>query len=207
MNVPSVQESERLLAQAAQANPGPWVEHSRNAAKAARLIAERIPDLDPDVAYVLGLLHDIGRREGRTHIRHLIDGYRFLSDLGCDDAARICLTHSFPIRDLDAFLGERDCVEEDLHFLENFIAAVEFDKYDRLIQLCDGVSLSTGFCLIEKRMVDVALRLGINDATLPAWQARFRTLADFEDEIGQSVYSILPGVIEGTFGAGFSPQE
>lgn len=200
MDVPSVEVAEGFLAEAENANPGPWVQHSKNVALAARLIAERIPDLDPDVSYVLGLLHDIGRREGRFHIRHLVDGYRFLSDLGYEDAARISLTHSFPIANLDTYMGERDCSPEDLQFLAEFVSSVEFDKYDRLIQLCDAIALPSGLCLMEKRMVDVALRLGINEFTLSGWQARFRIMAEFEREIGRSVYSILPGIIEGTFG-------
>ena len=200
MKIPSLKEAEGFLAEAEIANPGPWVQHSKNVALAAKLISEHIPDLDPEASYILGLLHDIGRREGRTHIRHLIDGYRFLSDLGYEDAARISLTHSFPIANLEAFLGERDCSPEDLQFLEEFVSSVEFNKYDRLIQLCDGIAPPSGFCLIEKRMVDVALRLGINETTLPAWEARFQIIAEFDREIGQSVYSLLPGIIEGTFG-------
>ncbi len=198
--IPSLEEAERFLSEAELVNPGPWVQHSRNVAMAAKLIADRIPDLDPDFSYILGLLHDIGRREGRTHIRHLIDGYRFLADLGYEDAARIPLTHSFPIADLEVFIGERDCSPIDLQFLDGFITSVEFNKYDRLIQLCDAIAPPSGFCLMEKRMVDVALRLGINDITLLGWEARFRIMAEFEHEIGQSVYSILPGMIEGTFG-------
>jgi putative nucleotidyltransferase with HDIG domain len=200
MKIPSVEEAEGFLAKAERLNPGPWVQHSKNVALAARLIAERIPDLDPEVSYVLGLLHDIGRREGRTNIRHLIDGYRFLADLGYEDVARISLTHSFPIADLEAYMGERDCSPEDLQFIEEYISSVEFNKYDRLIQLCDAIAPPSGFCLMEKRMVDVALRLGIDEITLSGWEARFQIMAEFDNEIGQSVYSILPGIIEGTFG-------
>lgn len=203
MKIPSVEEAKSFLAEAETANPGLWVQHSKNTALAARLIAERIQDPDPEVSYVLGLLHDIGRREGRFHIRHLIDGYRFLSDLGYEDAARISLTHSFPIANLDAYMGERDCSHEELLFLEEFVSSVEFNKYDRLIQLCDVISAPSGFCLMEKRLVDVALRYGINVITTSVWKARFQIMADFDDELGQSVYSILPGIIEGTFGEEF----
>jgi hypothetical protein len=206
MRIPSLDEAERFLAEAEIANPGPWVQHSRNVALAARLIAEHHPELDPDISYILGLLHDIGRREGRTHIRHLVDGYRFLSDLGYEDGARISLTHSFPIANLDVFVGERDCSPEDLRFLDNFISSVEFTKYDRLIQLCDAIALPSGFCLIEKRMVDVAMRLGFNEHTIPGWEARFQILTEFESEIGQSVYSILPGIFEVTFGEELSSE-
>ena len=78
--------------------PGLWADHCRSAARTARAIATAAQGLalDPDVAYVLGLLHDIGRREGSHGMRHAPDGYAYLCSLGYEDAARICLTHSFP---------------------------------------------------------------------------------------------------------------
>jgi hypothetical protein len=204
MNIPSLKEAERFLAEAELMNPGPWVQHSRNVAIAAKLIADHIPELDNETVYILGLLHDIGRREGKTHLRHLVDGYRFLFDLGYDDAARISLTHSFPIANLGMFCGEHDCTPEDLQILKEFISSVEYTKFDRLIQLCDAIALPSGFCLIEKRMVDVAMRLGITEFTILGWEARFKLMAEIEAEIGRSIYSILPGIIKGTFGEDLS---
>ena len=76
----------------------------------------------------------------------------------------------------------------------------ELNEYDRLIQLCDTISMPEGFCLMEKRIVDVALRLGVNELTLAGWEARFKIKAEIEAVIGQSIYRILPGIVEGTFG-------
>jgi HD superfamily phosphodiesterase len=76
LKIPSVEEAERLLAEAAASNPGPWVMHSRYVARAGQAIAARHPSLDGDAAYVLGCMHDIGRREGVTGVRHILDGYR-----------------------------------------------------------------------------------------------------------------------------------
>ncbi len=200
MLIPSLELAERLLKEGESLNPGPWVSHSQNVASAAKLIAEHHPDLNPQYSYTLGLLHDIGRREGITHMRHVIDGYRFLSELGYDDAARISLTHSFPIANLDVFAGDQDCSSEELKFLEDFISSAEFTIYDKLVQICDAIALPSGFCLMEKRIVDVAIRRGINEQTTKGWKARFQTIAELESEIGRSIYSILPGIIEGTFG-------
>lgn len=201
MKIPPLEEAEQLLAEAAAMNPGPWASHSKNVALAARLIAERHPGLDPDCAGILGLLHDIGRREGVTNIRHLTDGHYFLNNLGYADAARISLTHSFPVPDLYVYMGEHDCSASDLQFLKDFLATVEFNDYDRVIQLCDGIATPSGFCLMEKRIVDVALRYGINDHTLFGWKARFQIKAEIEAAIGVSIYSLLPGIVEETFGA------
>jgi len=63
------------------------------------LCAEKISEyhlkLNGESAYILGLLHDIGCREGKTYTRHTIDGYNFLVNEGFPDAARICITHAF----------------------------------------------------------------------------------------------------------------
>jgi hypothetical protein len=200
MILPPRNIAEEILLEAQQLNPGPWVQHSRNVAQAARLIAERYPRLDHEKAYILGLLHDIGRREGPSHIRHLIDGYRYLAGLGYEEAGRISLTHSFPFADLRVYMGEWDCSPEELKFLEEFITTVQFSEYDRLIQLCDGIALPTGFCLMEKRIVDVAMRYGINEMSVKGWEARFKIKAEFEAAIGISIYRILPEIVEGTFG-------
>jgi len=91
---------------------------------------------------VVGLLHDIGRREGVTGMRHVLDGYNFLADRGFEDAARICLTHSFAVKRLEAIFGAWDCTPDELRFIENTLAGIEFDDYDRLIVLCDSLAMA-----------------------------------------------------------------
>jgi hypothetical protein len=135
-----------------------------------------------------------------THLRHTTDGYRFLRREGYLDAARICLTHSFPEKNPASYFGEWDCVPEEVEFIEAYIARVEYDHYDRLVQLCDSLALPTGFCLLEKRMVDVALRYGTSEHTAEKWRAVFAIQREFEAMMGRSIYSVLPGVVENTFG-------
>ena len=72
--------------------------------------------------------------------------------------------------------------------------------YDKLIQLCDALALPTGYCLIEKRIIDVALRHGVSAYSVPRWQAYFKIQREFEKAIGRSIYQVLPGVIKNTFG-------
>lgn len=96
----------------------------------------------------MGLLHDIGRREGVTSIRHIFDGY---------------------------------------------------DDYDRLIQLCDAISLPDGACIMEKRLVDVALRHGLPEFTLKKWRAFMETKEYFDELCGCNVYSLLPRVMENSY--------
>lgn len=80
----------------------------------------------------MGLLHDIGRREGITGILHLFDGYDYLMELCEPELTRICLTHSFPRKDVNVFLRRYDCSRAQLSFLNQ----TNFDDYDVLIQLC-----------------------------------------------------------------------
>lgn len=200
MRIPTIEDAEALLSEAGAANPGPWVAHSRSVARAARNIAAAHRDLDPDAAYIVGCLHDIGRRQGVTGVRHTVDGYRFLHDLGYEDAARIGLTHSFPVKQVGAIYGDKDCSQDELRFLEGYLDSAEYDDYDRLIQLCDALADANGFALIEKRMLDVTLRYGVNGYTVAKWRATLAIRDDFEAAMGCSIYSLLPGVVENTFG-------
>lgn len=66
--IPTIEEAENELEIAENMNPGPWVKHSINVGIAARNIAERIPGMDATKAYIVGCLHDIGRRAGIINI-------------------------------------------------------------------------------------------------------------------------------------------
>jgi hypothetical protein len=207
MKIPSRSQAEAFLQAAAKKNPGPWLDHSRTVARAAELIAARHPDLNADAAYVLGCLHDIGRQEGATAMRHIIDGYNFLLDQGYEDAARICLTHSFPAQNIGEAFGTWDCTEDEYNFVADYLAEVTYTLYDRLLQLCDALALPTGFCALEKRFIHVVMRYGFNHFTLDKWRATYMIQAEFESVIGCSIYTILPGVVENTFRTEFEVGE
>jgi hypothetical protein len=200
MRIPTLQQAKNYLDEAQARNPGPWVAHSYVVAQAAKTIATHHPQMNPDWAYILGYLHDIGRREGVRDLRHLLDGYRFLQAQGFEDAARICLTHGLPSKTLKTTAGTWDCSSEDIRFVQAYLARIEYTLYDKLIQLCDALALPSGFCLLEKRFIDVALRRGTTEHTVSVWQAYFRIQQEFEAVMGRSVYSVLPGVVKNTFG-------
>lgn len=198
--LPSRAEAISLLTAAAEHNPGPWIAHSYYTAQAAELLAMRHPQLDAEHAYLAGLLHDIGRRAGIMDMRHSVLGYHFLAESGYTTLARVCLTHSFPLQDSRSAAENWDGTDAEFAFLQHFLTGIVYDTYDRLIQLCDAVSLSTGFCLMEKRLVDVALRRGVTLYTVAKWRAFFTIQQEIEAAIGQSIYQVLPGVVETTFG-------
>jgi len=169
----------------------------------AQAIAARHPEMDAEAAYVLGLLHDVGRRTagyGVPDPMHIIDGYRHLIGLGYDDAARVCLTHSFPIKDVDAFAALWGELGDERRFVQDYLDGVEYTVYDRLIQLCDCLALPSGPVVMEKRFVDVALRHGFNGLTLEKWRGFLQIKREFDAVCGGSIYAVLPGVVANTFG-------
>lgn len=191
MKLPTIYEAEKLLEKAERYNPGIWIDHSKTVAFCAKVIAEYCDNLDTDTAYILGLLHDIGRREGVTDMKHIIDGYRFMKSLGYDDCARICLTHSFPYKDIRSYNGQNDCKVEETEYIKSFLGQTEYNDYDRLIQLCDALALPDGATYIEKRLVDVVMRRGFNDLTIPKWKA-FLNLKDYYDKkTGTDIYKLI----------------
>lgn len=195
----TIQIAEQALAEAEKNNPGAWVKHSEHVALACRNIAERCNDLSADTAYIFGLLHDIGRYAGVSSERHLIDGYRYCKARGWDKAAQICISHAFMIQDINTSIGKFDMSEDDYRFMRDFVKNAEYDDYDLLVQLCDALALPSGFCLLEKRFVDVAIRYGMHPATIDRWKKTLEIKAYFESKIGCSVYRLLPGVAENSF--------
>lgn len=190
-------DAESLLRWASEQNPGVWVDHSKTVARAAEVIAAAC-GLDRERAYICGLLHDIGRYEGWRDLHHVVAGYRLMMERGCGDVARICLTHSFPVKALGAYSGRNfDCTSEELALIEDELAACEFDDCDRLIQLCDSLCLPQGICLLEVRLVDVVSRHGFNDYTLRKWDAFFALKREFDARCGRNVYSLFGDEVRG----------
>jgi hypothetical protein len=52
----------------------------------------------------------------------------------------------------------------------------------------------------KKRLVDVALRHGFNALTLSKWQAIFAREREFGAALRASIYTVLPCLVETTFG-------
>ena len=179
--------------------PQPWpvhreyIFHTTGVADSACAIAAKTPYLNPEKAYVVGLLHDYGKKydERATGKFHARTGYEELSAMGYADVARICLTHSFPDVDFD----DRDYSSyrpEWLSWARRELKKVVCDDYDRLIQLCDlffegmsKVGFAARFAGIEKRY-----RL------LPEQTARLKAAAKrnklfFDELCGVDIYELL----------------
>jgi putative nucleotidyltransferase with HDIG domain len=189
-NILTKETANELLIWAGKKNPGKWIEHSYNVARSAEAIAKDC-SLDSNSAYILGLLHDIGRYEGITNLRHVYAGYNLMKEKGYNDIAKICLTHSFPYKNFGSFQGNIDCTLGETNYLKDELEKIEYDDYDKLIQLCDGISLAEGITLIEIRIVDVVKRYGFNEHTLNKWKAIFELKKYFDNKCNRNVYGIF----------------
>ncbi len=195
-----LERAEYELSKAYKSNPTAWADHSRYTAKAARIISSQYnkksedKKLDSDKAYIFGLMHDIGRYTGISSERHLIDGYKYCIKYGWKKTAQICISHAFMIQDINTAIGNFDMPESDYLFMKNFIENAVYDDYDFLIQLCDSLALPEGFCLLEKRFIDVALRYGTFPQSALRWKRVFEIKAYFESIIGTSIYNLLPNI-------------
>ncbi|MBD5551682.1 MAG: HD domain-containing protein [Lachnospiraceae bacterium] len=187
--LPTREKAEELLAEAEKCNPGAWGNHSRVAAHCAEKIAQECSDLDPDKAYILGLLHDIGRKFGVRHLGHVSDGYSYMMSLGYDEAAKICLTHSFNVPTTDVYIGKFDTSEEELKLIQDALKTVVLDEYDKLIQLCDSIAGSEGVLDIEERMEDVKRRYG--SYPREKWDGNLEMKRHFEEKTGKNIYTVV----------------
>ena len=187
--LPTREEAERLLREAEVCNPGPWGNHSRVAAHCAERIAQACGDLDADKAYILGLLHDVGRKFGVRHLGHVSDGYRYMMSLGYDEVAKICLTHSFNNKTLEEYIGKVDTTGEEYAMLQKALEVATLDEYDRLIQLCDALAGAESVLDVEERMADVKRRYGVYPQA--KWDANLALKRHFEEKTAENIYEVV----------------
>lgn len=191
-----------LLETANQLNLGTWYKHSLNVAQAAEYIVIELTkkghNLDCDVAYNAGLLHDIGRYKGFTKsVIHSYDGYKFMDELGYQGNAIICVTHSFPCENKDIETSAEwnvvpSYMKDELKGILN--KNRNYYYYNKVITLCDALADENGFTTLEKRFISVGLRHGTNSYTSIRWKGFYEIKEEIELLIGKSIYSLLPGI-------------
>lgn len=187
--LPSREEAEKILVEAEECNPGPWGDHSRVAAQCAEKIAALCEGMDADKAYILGLLHDIGRKFGVKHLGHVYDGYKYMLELGYDEVAKICLTHSFSVPDIHVYIGHFDITEEEQREIKEALQNTSYNDYDCLIQLCDSIAGADGVMDIEARMSDVKRRYG--SYPKEKWDNNLQLKRMFEERLGKDLYEVV----------------
>jgi len=166
--------------------------HVHGVAEAAFKIALKINELDAEKAYVLGLLHDFGKRisEKAEKKFHGLEGYEAMMKYGYPEIAKICLTHTFPDKDFkDEEYSYPQKWKDELHKL---LATVEYDDYDRLICLCDKFFEGMSMVSLEKRANGIAKRYNLTAEQKEALLSDSYRLKDyFESKTDEDIYSIL----------------
>ena len=186
--LPTREEAIALVRDGLACNPGPWGRHCLTAAHCAEKIASACGDMDSEKAYILGLLHDIGRKFGTRHLGHVSDGYTYMKSLGYDEVAKICLTHSFNNHTVDEYIGKFDVSQEELTLIKTKLVETVYDEYDLLIQLCDSLAGADGVFDIEERMNDVKRRYG--SYPQDKWDSNIELMHYFETRMNQNIYLV-----------------
>ena len=135
------------------------------------------------------MLHDIGRKFGVRHLGHVSDGYTYMMSLGYDEAAQICLTHSFNNQTTDQYIGKFDTTDEELKMIQDALKTITMDEYDKLIQLCDSLAGAECVLSIEERMEDVRHRYGLYPQE--KWNSNLALKKHFEDKMGKDIYVVV----------------
>lgn len=187
--IPSREKAKEILMEAETHNPGAWVKHSETVAFCAEQIAKECSDLNAEKAYVLGLLHDIGRKFGVKHFGHIYDGYMYMTELGYDEVARICVSHSFSIQKIEDYIGNFDVTKAQQKVIADYLDKMIYDDYDRLIQLCDSIGAAEGVVSMEERMGDVKQRYGAYPQD--KWKKNLSLKEYFSQKAGKDIYLLL----------------
>jgi hypothetical protein len=110
---------------------------------------------------------------------------------GYNNVAKICLTHSFPEKNIGSFPGKIDCTLDEINYIRDRLENIEYDDYDKLIQLCDSLGSAEGLTIIEMRIVDVVKRYGFNEYTINKWNAIFEIKRYFDERCNRNIYELF----------------
>ena len=188
MDYPKRSEAIKILCEAERLNPGPWVKHSENVAYCAEAIANACEDMNSEKAYVLGLLHDVGRRAGVGQLMHVYYGWKYMLELGYPEVAKVYLSHSYNTHNIEDDMAICDISDEQYRELVNALQRCAYDEYDMLIQLCDSIAMAEGVVDICDRMSDIKRRYGRYPQA--KWDKNLELLEYFSKKTNGNIYEI-----------------
>lgn len=169
-----------------------WIDHSICVGKTAGKIAAKL-GIDVEKAIACGYIHDIGKGTAEFE-NHPMQGYKYLKELGYDDEyANICLTHSYLNNDINCVAAEMH--SKDIRILEEFITNHKYTIYDKLITLCDLMSMQVNV-IIEKRLIDIYDRRGVHKNTVYNIRESQKLKKEFDEMLGYNLYRLFPEITE-----------
>jgi len=168
--------------------------HINGVANVARTIALKLGNIDPDKAYVSGLLHDIAKidesPESKVGRFHGILGYELLKDKD-PDAARASLLHEIPWNKAQKYEFKFLDNKDDYEFAMNYIAANPLTDEDLLIQLADTMANKDGIVTMEQRREEYEKRFNM-EVPAELIQPYMDIKQYFDKKIGMDIYDLLP---------------
>ena len=99
--------------------------------------------------------------------------------------------HTFQYQDVEAIYDVWDCNSEEKQFVAEYLKGITYNDYDKLIQLCDALSLANGYCYAEKKMVSSVIKFGFKDTTINKWKAILELKEYFDEKIQSDVYLLF----------------
>ena len=146
-------------------NTSSWLTHSLFEARLCRRLAMMI-DLNPNIAYNFGLLHDYGRKFSHK-FDHVILGFEALVDKGLFES-RACLTHSFlndgrfnnneiPDEPFE-IIDNKEHFDKEYDDLSKLLRNVEYTDYDRILNIADLMASDHGILPPIDRIYDILSR-------------------------------------------------
>lgn len=165
--------------------------HCLLVADIAETIAEK-SGMDSLKAYVFGLLHDSGRYkdERAENTFHSVEGFYYLMKLNLPECARISITHSFYQKDFnpETYVYSENLLQQCRQYLKE----IEYNDYDKLIQLSDILNDMGRMCTIEYRFLSISKRYDVplNKFTVSMQELR-KIKAYFDNKCGCDIYSLL----------------
>lgn len=190
MKLTSIQAKEMLKEIEENLEDNYWIRHSICVGDSAGRIAEKL-GLDIDKAKTLGYIHDIGKKFGDFQ-EHDMNGYMYIKELGYDEEyANVCLTHSCLNNDIKCTAG---IVLSDNNVRSDFIENHEYTIYEKIINLCDLMCTDVNMTL-EKRLIDIFVRRGINENTVYHIKEAQKLKKYFDDMLGYNVYDLFPDIM------------
>lgn len=155
-------------------NLGPWVTRSKIIGKSAKIIGKEL-GLDEDITFACGSLFDIGKKEKKNGLENNLRSFHILRNESYFFPAKIAISHSFILKDINSYLGEMNLKEKDIITIKNLLLSYSYTDYDKLIQVLDN-SITDNYLGIEKKQEILKEKYG----KIPFEDERLKKLIEYE---------------------------
>lgn len=155
-------------------------------------LASNIPEMSTEKAFILGLLHDYGELTSAIDKTafHGTAGYDLMTAMGYDEVARICLTHTFPNPNFE--VTEYVYPQQEILRAKSLISTMQYDDYDKLIQLSDALVRSYKNTTLRNRLIYVQEKYGISTRAMQKkYREALRLKRYFDKKCQDDIYNIL----------------